>query len=182
MIIRSQLKCAQIIGKTPRHYSELLGTLGLSKSEKSQVFLLFLGIGIATTVGFFASGILGRNYLVLAGLGIVAYVFGLRHGVDADHISTIDNTTRKLMHDGKRPLTVGTWFSLGHSTIVVALIMALVISTRAVISSVPSLQNIGFLIGTDCFRNFPWQLDSILEAPFGRGFLPLILKQHLVTE
>ena len=51
----------------------------------------------------------------------MAYVFGLRHGVDADHIAAIDNTTRKLMHEGKRPLSVGTWFSLGHSTIVVGL-------------------------------------------------------------
>ncbi len=55
------------------------------------------------------------------GLGITAYTLGLRHAFDADHVSAIDNTTRKLMRDGQRPLSVGFFFSLGHSTIVLAL-------------------------------------------------------------
>jgi len=49
------------------------------------------------------------------GLGITAYVFGLRHAFDADHIAAIDNTTRKLMADGGRPRSVGFWFAMGHS-------------------------------------------------------------------
>ncbi|MDT5088594.1 MAG: nickel/cobalt transporter (NiCoT) family protein, partial [Mycobacterium sp.] len=55
------------------------------------------------------------------GLGATAYLFGLRHAFDADHIAAIDSTTRKLLADGKRPLTVGFWFSLGHSSVVFAL-------------------------------------------------------------
>src|SRR5919201_5900814 len=55
------------------------------------------------------------------GIGITAYTLGLRHAFDADHIGAIDNTTRKLMTDGQRPLSVGFFFSLGHSTIVFAL-------------------------------------------------------------
>ena len=55
------------------------------------------------------------------GLGVTAYTLGLRHAFDADHIGAIDNTTRKLMTDGQRPLGVGFFFSLGHSTIVFAL-------------------------------------------------------------
>ncbi|GAA2678003.1 HoxN/HupN/NixA family nickel/cobalt transporter [Streptomyces lunalinharesii] len=56
-----------------------------------------------------------------AGLGITAYTLGMRHAFDADHIAAIDNTTRKLMADGKRPVSVGFWFALGHSSVVVAM-------------------------------------------------------------
>src|SRR5882757_125467 len=55
------------------------------------------------------------------GLGVTAYTLGMRHAFDADHIAAIDNTTRKLMADGKRPVSVGFWFALGHSSVVVAL-------------------------------------------------------------
>ena len=59
-----------------------------------------------------------RQYPLLLGTALLAYTFGLRHAVDADHISAIDNVTRKLMQEGKRPVTVGFFFSLGHSTVV----------------------------------------------------------------
>jgi high-affinity nickel-transport protein len=92
---------------------------------------------------------------LLAGLGVLAFTFGLRHGVDADHIVAIDNTTRKLLQEGKRPLTVGMWFSLGHSTVVVGLIVSLILATKAVKdqivqsgSSVSALQSSGAIIGT----------------------------------
>jgi nickel/cobalt transporter (NiCoT) family protein len=65
------------------------------------------------------------------GIGMTAYTLGLRHAVDADHISAIDNTTRKLMGEGKRPLSVGFWFSLGHSTIVLALSFMLALGVRS---------------------------------------------------
>src|SRR5581483_8839389 len=65
------------------------------------------------------------------GLGITAYTLGLRHALDADHISAIDNTTRKLMAEDKRPLSVGFWFSLGHSTVVFALSFLFAIGIRA---------------------------------------------------
>ncbi|MEY9886807.1 high-affinity nickel-transport protein [Catenulispora sp. MAP12-49] len=64
------------------------------------------------------------------GLGITAYTLGMRHAFDADHIAAIDNTTRKLMADGKRPVSVGFWFALGHSTIVVALAAAIAAGAR----------------------------------------------------
>ena len=65
------------------------------------------------------------------GVGVTAYTLGLRHAFDADHISAIDTTTRKLMSDGKRPLSVGFWFSLGHSTIVFALAFLISVGVRA---------------------------------------------------
>src|SRR5690349_22057576 len=66
------------------------------------------------------------------GTGITAYTLGMRHAFDADHIAAIDNTTRKLMADGKRPLSVGFFFSLGHSTVVVVLTLLLAVGLKAV--------------------------------------------------
>jgi nickel/cobalt transporter (NiCoT) family protein len=65
------------------------------------------------------------------GIGVTAYTLGLRHAFDADHISAIDNTTRKLMAEGKRPLSVGFWFSLGHSTVVFALALLISLGVRS---------------------------------------------------
>jgi nickel/cobalt transporter (NiCoT) family protein len=138
----------------------------LTGREKMRVLSLFFVIGAATLVGFLASSYIGSQSVLLAGLGIVAYVFGLRHGVDADHIAAIDNTTRKLMQqegerDGKKPLTVGAWFSLGHSTIVVALILLLVFATRAVVGAVPQLQSIGSVLGTSVSGIFLWLIGIL---------------------
>ncbi len=119
----------------------------LSGRERLKILLLYLGIAVATGSGFFASYLIGQRSVLLAGLGVVAYVFGLRHGVDADHIVAIDNTTRKLLQEDRRPLTVGTWFSLGHSTIVVAMIVALIAATQAVTEQIPALKSTGPTIG-----------------------------------
>lgn len=128
--------------------------VGLSGSEKAKIVSVYAAIALATTLGFLASAIIGKLSVLLAGLGIIAYVFGLRHGVDADHIAAIDNTTRKLMQDKQRPFTVGLWFSLGHSTVVVALIVALIVATRTVIGQIPALQSGGALIGTTVSGTF----------------------------
>jgi nickel/cobalt transporter (NiCoT) family protein len=77
-----------------------------------------------------AGGVLG------AGVGLTAYTLGLRHAFDADHIGAIDNTTRKLMGDGQRPLSVGFFFSLGHSTIVFALGLLVSLGVRGLSGSV----------------------------------------------
>jgi high-affinity nickel-transport protein len=74
---------------------------------------------------------LGASGAFTVGVGVTAYTLGMRHAFDADHIAAIDNTTRKLMSDGKRPLSVGFFFSLGHSTIVFALAFLFAIGVRA---------------------------------------------------
>src|SRR5436309_3587243 len=74
---------------------------------------------------------LGKEGVFGLGIGITAYTLGLRHAFDADHIAAIDNTTRKLMADGKRPLSVGFFFSLGHSSIVFALALLLSLGVKA---------------------------------------------------
>jgi len=88
------------------------------------------------------------RYAFLLPTGLLAFSFGLRHAVDADHISAIDNVTRKLMQEGKRPVAVGFFFSLGHSTIVFGLCAALAAASVAVQRALPGLQNAGGLIGT----------------------------------
>jgi nickel/cobalt transporter (NiCoT) family protein len=74
---------------------------------------------------------IGSSGVFTIGIGFTAYTLGMRHAFDADHISAIDNTTRKLMNEGKRPLSVGFWFSLGHSTIVFALAFLISLGVRA---------------------------------------------------
>jgi len=84
----------------------------------------------------------------LLGLAVIAYTLGLRHSVDADHISAIDNVTRKLMQEKKKPVAVGFFFSLGHSTIVVSLTVAIALAAVFIKNSIPTLQSAGGLIGT----------------------------------
>lgn len=87
-------------------------------------------------------------YPVLLGTAFLAYSFGLRHAVDADHIAAIDNVTRKLMQEGKRPVGVGLMFSLGHSTIVVLGSVLLAVSARAFTGHFESIRAVGGVIGT----------------------------------
>ncbi|MGZ4851504.1 MAG: HoxN/HupN/NixA family nickel/cobalt transporter [Candidatus Bathyarchaeia archaeon] len=134
---------------------------GLTRNEKVKISIIFTTLLAITAIGFSAAFIIGKIAVVLAGLGIVAYVFGLRHGVDADHIAAIDNTTRKLMQEGKRPITVGMWFSLGHSTVVVALIIGLIVASRTVAADIPALQSAGAIIGTLVSGSFLWIIGFI---------------------
>jgi nickel/cobalt transporter (NiCoT) family protein len=99
------------------------------------------------------------------GVGLTAYTLGMRHAFDADHIAAIDNTTRKLMADGKRPLSVGFWFSLGHSSIVFALSFLLSIGVKALVGPVrndgSSLHHYTGLIGTGVSGTFLFALAAI---------------------
>src|SRR5579862_9250055 len=116
---------------------------------------MFSAIALLHLVGFgvFVAFVLPSHYKGL-GIGIagLAYSLGLRHAFDADHISAIDNTTRKLMQEGRRPLSVGYWFSLGHSTIVVAIGIAVVIAEKTVYGAVShgdsALLQFGGIFGT----------------------------------
>jgi high-affinity nickel-transport protein len=89
-----------------------------------------------------------RHYPVLLGTALLAYSFGLRHAVDADHIAAIDNVTRKLMQEGKRPVAVGLMFSLGHSTIVVLGSAAIAGTALALQLRMDAVRSIGGVIGT----------------------------------
>lgn len=89
-----------------------------------------------------------HDYPVLIGTAFLAYTFGLRHAVDADHIAAIDNVTRKLMQEGKRPISVGLFFSLGHSTVVVLGSIGVAVAASALEGRFNSFKIIGGTIGT----------------------------------
>ena len=84
----------------------------------------------------------------LLGTALLAWVFGLRHAVDADHIAAIDNVVRKLMQEGQRPRTVGLWFSLGHSTVVVLASLAIAATAAAMQGQLEAIKGIGGVVGT----------------------------------
>jgi high-affinity nickel-transport protein len=95
----------------------------------------------------------GRVY---AGAGALAYSFGLRHAFDADHISAVDDTTRFLMQKGKKPLGVGFFFSLGHSTIVFGLSLGIAFAAEAVQRHIKTFQSVGGVIGATVSGSFLW--------------------------
>ncbi len=108
------------------------------------LFLHLLGFGLLLMYGW--------KHPAFLALGALAYSFGLRHAFDADHISAIDNTTRKLLQQGKKPVGVGFFFSLGHSTVVFLIALALGLAVRTIVQGVVSengeLRSIGGIIGT----------------------------------
>jgi high-affinity nickel-transport protein len=108
---------------------------------------------------------LGAGGAFGVGLGITAYTLGLRHAFDADHIAAIDNTTRKLMAERKRPLSTGFFFSLGHSSVVFVLALLFAVGFRALAGSVRAsnshLHQITNLIGTGVSGGFLWLIGVI---------------------
>jgi high-affinity nickel-transport protein len=127
----------------------------LTPIEWLQTKLMFLSILFLHILGFgvFIVFVVPSNYKGLGfGVFVLAYTLGLRHAFDADHISAIDNTTRKLMNEGKKPLSVGYFFSLGHSTIVVAIGAGIVIAEKTVYAAVShnssGLEQFGGIFGT----------------------------------
>jgi high-affinity nickel-transport protein len=132
------------------------------------LFILLLHVaGWGTLVGLVAPRhfALEANQVFGIGLGLTAYTLGLRHAFDADHIAAIDNTTRKLMTDGKRPVSVGFWFSLGHSSIVFGLCVLLAFGVRALAGQVEddssTLHHVTGLIGVSVSGVFLYLIGII---------------------
>ncbi|MBV9719365.1 MAG: HoxN/HupN/NixA family nickel/cobalt transporter [Candidatus Eremiobacteraeota bacterium] len=121
---------------------------------KNKIFFVYAFlIGLNCAAWGLALLLLSSRPLLL-GTALLAYTFGLRHAVDADHISAIDNVTRKLMQENKRPVGVGFFFSFGHSTIVVALTVAIAFAASIVKNQLPALQRIGEVVGTSVSASF----------------------------
>src|ERR1700728_4416286 len=138
----------------------------LDASQRRTLVMMVLVVGALHVIGFVTLFALvapshyhlGSSGTFTIGLGITAYTLGMRHAFDADHISAIDNTTRKLMSEGKRPLSVGFWFSLGHSSIVFALAFLIAIGIKAVAGPVrndhSSLHQVTNSVGTGVSGGF----------------------------
>jgi high-affinity nickel-transport protein len=145
----------------------------LSGSQKRTLSMMILVVGALHVIGFLTLIALvapdhydlGASGTFTIGIGVTAYTLGLRHAFDADHISAIDNTTRKLMQEGKRPLSVGFWFSLGHSTIVFALAFLISVGVRSLDGPVKNdnsqLHNITGWIGTTVSGTFLYIIAAI---------------------
>jgi nickel/cobalt transporter (NiCoT) family protein len=104
---------------------------------------------IGANLGAWAWALIGfRDHPVLLGTALLAYGFGLRHAVDADHIAAIDNVTRKLMHRGDRPVTIGLFFALGHSTVVILASLAVTLTATALNDRFAVFRGIGTVVGT----------------------------------
>ncbi len=109
------------------------------------IYALLLGANVGVWVWALSAF---RHHPVMLGTALLAYSFGLRHAVDADHIAAIDNVTRKLMQQGQRPVGVGFWFSIGHSTVVVLATLAIALTTTELASNFGSLKDVGAIVGT----------------------------------
>src|SRR3954467_9659862 len=147
---------------------------GLSSGEWTAIgsmaaFIVLLhGVGWGVLAGIVAPAhyVVGASGTVFGvGLGVTAYTLGMRHAFDADHIAAIDNTTRKLMAAGKRPLSVGFWFSLGHSSVVFGLCLLLSFGIRSLVGQVESdsstLQQITGVIGVSVSGTFLYVIGII---------------------
>ncbi|MFA6041507.1 MAG: HoxN/HupN/NixA family nickel/cobalt transporter [Methylophilus sp.] len=101
------------------------------------------------------------QYPAMLGLGFAAYLFGLRHAFDADHIAAVDDTVRYLMQKGQTPLGVGFFFSLGHSSVVFILSLVLALAAGWLKTSMPMLQHYGGLIGASVSGSFLWLIGIL---------------------
>ena len=100
-------------------------------ARKTQIPLIITGLACATAGVFLCAGLAFHGQPALLSSAVLAYVLGLRHAVDPDHIAAIDNVTRKLMREGQRPATTGLWFALGHSSIVMIGAMAVALTASS---------------------------------------------------
>ena len=112
-------------------------------------------------IGWGLVALYAPDHPVLGGLAVLAYSFGLRHAFDADHISAIDNVTRKLLAEGTRPLGAGFFFSLGHSTVVLGLCVGLATATGWVHHAMPTLALYGGVVGAGLSGVFRWAIGGL---------------------
>src|ERR1700694_5215196 len=130
--------------------------------ERKRLAGFFGGVGILRLAGWGLLLVAAAGQPTILALGGLAYTFGLRHAFDADHISAIDNTTRKLLQDGRKPIGVGFFFSLGHSTVVFLVAVALGLAVKWIVDGV--VGNGGQL------RSIGGEVSTIVSG----GFLVLI--------
>jgi len=115
---------------------------------RSSVIGIYLLLAVVNLAGWAWAFLAFHSHPVLLGTALLAYGFGLRHAVDADHIAAIDNVTRKLMQEGKRPVAVGFFFSLGHSTVVLLASAGVALAASALQNRLDAFKQVGGIVGT----------------------------------
>jgi high-affinity nickel-transport protein len=116
-----------------------------TRARVAVLFAVLAAINIAAWIALVSAA---HQFALLLPLGVTAYLLGLRHAVDPDHIAAIDGTTRKLLHEGQKAVSVGFYFSLGHSTIVVILSVLVAIFGTVLKAHFPALHSAGAVVGT----------------------------------
>ena len=175
-----------VITDTPSTKARLIDNF--SPSERRSLSSMFGFIALLHIVGWgllvLASSHhyqLGTKSVLGIGTGVLAYTLGMRHAFDADHIAAIDNTTRKFMSEGKRPMSVGFFFSLGHSTVVFALTVLLGLGAHALGAQVrnnhSALHHYGGLVGTIVSGSFLY-LIAILNLVILIGIIKLFVQMR----
>jgi len=154
---------------------------GFDRGERRRLGGFFGAVVVLHVAGFgclLTYGLANPSFLAL---GALAYSFGLRHAFDADHISAIDNTTRKLLQQGKKPMGVGFFFSLGHSSVVLLIALALGLAVRSIVQGVVSdngeLRSIGGVIGTSVSGTF-LVLIGVLNLVILVGIVQVFLRMR----
>jgi high-affinity nickel-transport protein len=121
---------------------------------KHRVLAIFAGLVAANLLAWAWAFMAFHDYPLLLGTAFLAYSFGLRHAVDADHIAAIDNATRKLIQEGRQTASVGLFFSLGHSTVVILASLGIALTATAFKREIEAFHGIGGLIGTSVSAAF----------------------------
>ncbi len=150
-----------------------------------KVAVIYAGLLTANIISWIWALTAFRQYPLLLGTALLAYTFGLRHAVDADHIAAIDNVTRKLMQAGKRPISVGLFFSLGHSTVVIVASLFVALAVSALQSKFDEFKAIGGVIGTGVSAFFLILIaaaNTIILIGVGRMFNAARRGRHVIQE
>jgi len=128
---------------------------------RTRIIGLYIVLAAGNLVAWAWAIVAFRGDAVLLGTAFLAYTFGLRHAVDADHIAAIDNVTRKLMQEGQRPVGVGFYFSLGHASVVALASAVVAFAATALQSSLESYRVIGGIIGTSVSAFFLFGIAAV---------------------
>jgi nickel/cobalt transporter (NiCoT) family protein len=152
---------------------------------RTKVAVIYAILAAANVLSWTWALIAFRQYPVLLGTAVLAYTFGLRHAVDADHIAAIDNVTRKLMQAGKRPISVGLFFSLGHSTVVIVASALVALAVGALQARFDHFKEIGGVIGTSVSALFLIAIagaNTVILIGVWRMFNAARRGEHLVED
>lgn len=144
-----------------RHAAQSAPQLDFSAAEWRRLGGFY---GVITLLHILGCGLLiyyEAQFPALIGLGFAAYMFGLRHAFDADHIAAVDDTVRYLLQKGQKPLGIGFFFSLGHSTIVFLLALAIALAATSIKQGLPEIQHYGGLIGSSVSGIFLWLIGIL---------------------
>jgi nickel/cobalt transporter (NiCoT) family protein len=141
-----------------------------SRAEWTRLAGFYGCIAALHAIGWGCIAIHASDHPTMLGLGVAAYMLGLRHAFDADHIAAIDDSVRLMLQRGDRPMGVGFFFSLGHASVVLMLAVALVVAAATVRPHMSGLQHYGAIVGTAVSGTFLWIV----------GLLNLVVLLHLL--